>query len=248
MIDQPDILVLLRLIAAHLAADFLLQPQSWIEKRKKSNIRAPQLYYHVGIVGILTYVFLWDGAEIFLPLFIMVTHFVIDGWKSTRKESAIAFVTDQTAHLLMILAGWAVYTGTGSEMLQSLLNLIENPAFWAVLIGYIIVIWPFGFLIDRLTQRWQEELRTADAGGLPGLEKAGLWIGRSERFIILTLILLNQYGAIGFLIAAKSVFRFSGSLEGNRDRKEAEYILIGTLLSFIFAIVTGIGVRYFLAG
>lgn len=248
MIEQPDILVLLRLIAAHLAADFLLQPQSWIERRKKDSIRAPQLYYHVAIVGILTYIFLWDGSEILLPLFITITHFGIDWWKSTREESTAAFVTDQTAHLLMILAGWGYYTGSGADMLQYILNLFESPAFWVASIGYIIVIWPFGYLIDRMTRRWQGELRTEGSGGLPGLEKAGLWIGRTERFIILTLILLNQYGAIGFLIAAKSVFRFSGSLEGNRDRKEAEYILIGTLLSFSFAIVVGIGVRYLLDG
>lgn len=37
--------------------------------------------------------------------------------------------------------------------------------------------------------------------------------------------------AVGFLLAAKSVFRF-GDLRDDQDRKRTEYVLIGTLLSF----------------
>ncbi|MDK2969458.1 MAG: hypothetical protein PWQ65_561, partial [Bacteroidota bacterium] len=40
------------------------------------------------------------------------------------------------------------------------------------------------------------------------------------------------------LVAAKSVFRF-GDLKDSGNRKLTEYILIGTLLSFGIAIVTG---------
>ncbi|MFV0501856.1 MAG: hypothetical protein ACK5MH_09735 [Bacteroidales bacterium] len=43
---------------------------------------------------------------------------------------------------------------------------------------------------------------------------------------------------IGFLLAAKSIFRF-GDLKDSKDRKLTEYILIGTLLSFAVAIATG---------
>jgi len=50
---------------------------------------------------------------------------------------------------------------------------------------------------------------------------------------------MNEWQAIGFLIAAKSVFRF-GDLSRAKDRKLTEYILIGTLLSFGFAILIGL--------
>ena len=66
-----------------------------------------------------------------------------------------------------------------------------------------------------------------------------------ERFLTLTFILLNQYAAIGFLLAAKSVFRF-GELKNPTDRKKTEYILIGTLLSFALTIIVGITVRLIL--
>ena len=51
--------------------------------------------------------------------------------------------------------------------------------------------------------------------------------------------LIQQYALIGFLIAAKSVLRYS-DIKTNYDRKRVEYILIGTLLSFSIAIITGI--------
>lgn len=247
MIGQAEILVLLRILTAHLVADFLLQPQSWINKKKIRGVRAPQLYYHVGIVGVLTYLFLAEWTGILLPLFITGTHFAIDWWKSGRPERAFYYVLDQAAHLLMILVGWVFYIGVTTEAIQFVESVSVSPTFWIILISYIIAIWPFGYLIAIITKRWQRELTAGDTKQLTGLQNAGMWIGWTERFIILTLILLNQYGAIGFLIAAKSVFRFSGKLEGNRERKEAEYILIGTLLSFALSISLGVGASYLLS-
>ena len=49
---------------------------------------------------------------------------------------------------------------------------------------------------------------------------------------------MQQWAAIGLLIAAKSVFRF-GDLNKGKNRKLTEYVLIGTLLSFGLAILSG---------
>ena len=70
------------------------------------------------------------------------------------------------------------------------------------------------------------------------LESAGKYIGILERLFVFGFILLNQWSAIGLLIAAKSVFRF-GDLSRAKDRKLTEYILIGTLISFGLAIFIG---------
>jgi len=48
---------------------------------------------------------------------------------------------------------------------------------------------------------------------------------------------------VGFLLTAKSVFRF-GDLKESKDRKLTEYILIGTLLSFGIAIIVGLSYLY----
>ena len=56
-------------------------------------------------------------------------------------------------------------------------------------------------------------------------------------------IITNNWSGVGFLLAAKSIFRF-GDLTKSDDRKLTEYILIGTLLSFTFSIITGLGYNY----
>lgn len=66
----------------------------------------------------------------------------------------------------------------------------------------------------------------------------GRVIGSLERALTLTLVLLGQYGAIGFIIAAKALARFK-ALE---DREFAEYFLIGTLASLLLALGVGVAV------
>jgi hypothetical protein len=51
-------------------------------------------------------------------------------------------------------------------------------------------------------------------------------------------VIIGKWEGIGFLLAAKSIFRF-GDLKEAKDRKLTEYILIGTLLSFGVAIMVG---------
>jgi hypothetical protein len=58
--------------------------------------------------------------------------------------------------------------------------------------------------------------------------------------LIVIFVTTNQFSAIGFLIAAKSVFRFGEAKEGGN--KKAEYFLLGTLVSFTLAIIVGLGI------
>jgi hypothetical protein len=48
-----------------------------------------------------------------------------------------------------------------------------------------------------------------------------------------------EYGAVGFVVAAKSLARFK-ALE---DREFAEYFLIGTLASLLLAVLGGVALR-----
>lgn len=68
---------------------------------------------------------------------------------------------------------------------------------------------------------------------------AGRVIGMLERVLILFFVLINQYSAIGFIIAAKGFTRFK-----ELDKREfAEYVLIGTLLSSFIAIAISLLVK-----
>lgn len=241
MISTPEVIVFLRILVAHILADFFLQRTKWIVG-KEDGAKSVYLYYHIAVVGILTYLFLGNWTQWQLPLFIMVTHYFIDVWKSFKGDTFRYFVIDQLLHVIMLFIGWAWYIGIQFEMLQSFWTGVNNTTFWIVLSSYLLVIRPVGFFIEKLTSRWSDELEQL-SDNFEGLNSAGTWIGYLERFIILTFILSGHYGAIGFLIAAKSIFRFSGKVQTERDRKLTEYVLIGTLLSFTLAILVGIIAR-----
>lgn len=65
---------------------------------------------------------------------------------------------------------------------------------------------------------------------------AGRFIGILERILIFFFVLQNQYTAIGFIIAAKGFARFK-DLD---QRRFAEYMIIGTLLSTLLAVIVSI--------
>ena len=109
----------------------------------------------------------------------------------------------------------------------------------AIFTGYLIVIFPVGFIIGKATERWQKEISNEEAQS--SLNKAGRYIGIFERILVLTFILINNFAAIGFLIGAKSILRFSDT---KGARKQTEYVLIGTLMSFAICIIIGLAIRY----
>jgi len=101
----------------------------------------------------------------------------------------------------------------------------------------IFITQPAGIIIGQLTKSFRNELGASD-----GLDKAGQYIGITERLLVFIFALMGQFSAIGFLIAAKSVLRIAkdGETEG---RKKTEYVLIGTLISFTLAILTALLVK-----
>lgn len=107
-----------------------------------------------------------------------------------------------------------------------------------ITISYSILWIPSGWLVDRLTRRWRLELsiKKDDQGD------TSQRIGYLERFLILTIFLLNQVYAIAWLLALKLLLR----LGSKRPGKEIKYILVRTLISFILAIIIGIALISFL--
>lgn len=88
-------------------------------------------------------------------------------------------------------------------------------------------------MLSLFVRKWAPSVATDRS-----LPNAGKWIGYLERILILTFILTGNAEGIGFLLAAKSVFRF-GELSKAQDIKTTEYVLIGTLASFTVAILVG---------
>lgn len=230
-----EYLLLIKLLAAHLIGDFVLQPQKWIADKVQKKWKSGWLYVHVFIHFVLILLFTWDLSFWLPALIIMISHLAIDLIKLVKqKESNISFwfFTDQLLHLFVITGVWAVITEG--------LMLPEIPAYlWITVTGFILVTTPSSLVIKNVIMKWSDIVAYDDHESLKG---AGEYIGILERSLIYIAILGGHLQVIGFLIAAKSVFRF-GDLTRTKDRRLTEYILVGTLLSFLTAILIGIAVN-----
>ncbi|HRO46390.1 DUF3307 domain-containing protein [Agriterribacter sp.] len=226
---------LIKLILSHLLADFVLQPKKWVDDRCIRHFLSPWLYLHAFIAALLALIFIGFQYGYF-GLAILISHTLIDGWKSYRPQTIVYFLIDQLMHLLVIAACW-YYTFYTLTDIKEWLRLIENDsAFWLLTTAYIFLSFPAGIMIGQMTRKWSDQLpRSA------GLANAGKWIGIVERVLILTFLLQDQYAAIGLLITAKGLLRFS---EKDRQEEKTEYVLIGSLISFSIAVITGIIVKH----
>jgi hypothetical protein len=137
-------------------------------------------------------------------------------------------------HLVSLIVIALVYAKPNFE------NTTLDPRFWIVITGIVFVTFPTSILIKNGISIWTPESKDK---GDDSLQNAGNYIGMLERLLIYCFILTGHFEAIGFLLAAKSIFRF-GDLKEAQDRKLTEYVLIGTLLSFGIAIATGLLVQY----
>jgi hypothetical protein len=234
ILEGREIGFLLPLLAGHLLADFPLQPDSWVAQRQERGWRAPALYLNGALAALLGWLFVarW-GAWWILPL-IGATHILIDGVKARGGDSARVFLLDQAAHLAVLLGvAWFLTRDAGVPAAP------DRRAGWALACGALLVWWVAGVFVGKATRRWHEQLPDDGKRTLPD---AGLWIGRLERALTFVFVLLGQFAAIGFLITAKSVLRI-GEVARGGDRREAEYILIGTMMSFLLAILAGLATR-----
>jgi uncharacterized protein DUF3307 len=226
---------LTKLILAHLLTDFVLQPAQWVAERNKKHFASGRLYMH-GIVTALVAWLIIGWQYWIVALIILVTHTVIDGWKSYRPKSVGYFLIDQFMHLAIIGGCWYFIFGREELVRDISRQLNANPHIWILAAAFVFVTTPAGILIGQLTAQWSKKIDDADHS----LANAGKWIGIAERIIVLILVLQNQYSAIGLLVTAKGIIRFN---EKDRQEVKTEYLVIGTLLSISMAIIAGLLVK-----
>lgn len=221
------------LLLAHVLADFVLQPGRMAQAK---GGHPGWMLAHVAVVGAVTALLMGvqTGQAAASVAALTAAHLAIDAAKAALRShlSAIAaFLADQAAHLasLVLLASlapelWAqgVWAAQAPPWL---------PAAATVIAGAVLATRAGGFALGLLMRPFGEL-------GLDGLPGGGRIIGMLERGIIFLLILAGEPGGIGFLIAAKSVLRFGAVKEESRL---SEYVIIGTLASFGWAMLMAIG-------
>lgn len=227
-------IVVVKLILAHLIGDFYLQPQSWVMQKEALKLKSGKLYLHCAIHGLLAMIVLFDFSLWYLALAIACAHFSIDALKLSFQEDKSKrhwFMIDQVLHVVSIILLVAVAKGLSMDI-----SVIHNEKVLIYVTALVLLTQPASIAIKTFISRWAPETgENVDES----LADAGKYIGILERLFVFVFIVLGHFEAVGFLIAAKSVFRF-GDLRESKDRKLTEYILIGTLVSFGVAIAIGI--------
>ena len=212
-------LVLTKLIVAHLMGEFLLQPTSWVKEKEVHKSKSIKFYLHFLIHGALVLLFLWDMGLWPVAVSITLSHAVIDLLKTYSqrpKTTTRWFFLDQFLHLLSILVIWSIFFDENIDFRK----FINSQNIWIYSAGILIVTQVSAIVLQVILKNWTAELNLSKKYSL---KKAGKYIGILERLFVFTFVLLGRWEAIGFLITAKSVFRFS-DLRRSRDRKLTEYI------------------------
>lgn len=237
-------IILIKLIAAHLTGDFLLQSDKMCADKfsNNSSARYKALIGHALIQAVLAYIFVGQWSCWIIPTVVGISHFIIDLVKTmSKRKDFISLIWDQFAHLCVIIGLWWF---AFARMLQvDMTDGIFSTKLWLIATAYIAVLTPTSILIKSFIEF--EKWMPSDAVS-QGLPNAGKWIGFLERILILTFIFTNNIEGIGFLLAAKSVFRF-GELNKAKDIKITEYVLIGTFASFTIAILIGFGTNWLIS-
>jgi hypothetical protein len=237
---------LVTLLAAHVLGDFVFQNDAMSRRKREPLV----LLLHVIIVTALSLLLLGNlHWPIILGIFLL--HLLIDATKVwLLGPSFRAFLIDQELHLVVIVALAALYPRAAVEgWWPALLGVGHFPYYLAglsLLTGIVLVIPAGGILVGMATQPLLTEIGEE---AITGLRRGGRLIGYLERGLVLLLILINQPAGIGFLIATKSILRF-GEVRNPGQRKVAEYIIIGTFLSFgwalLIAVLTRSAIRFWI--
>ena len=230
----------LKFLLAHILGDFVFQPTNWVKNKEEKKIKAPKLYLHVIVHALLLLLIIqfqlkeyWLGV-----LLIVISHYVFDVLKITyqnKKTKRTWFVIDQILHLLILIIAATFY-----NEFDFLAIHYYTDKFVLLLLAILLLTNVSSIIIKLFITQWQPESKKEDDASLA---RAGRYIGILERLFVFVFVVTNHWEAIGFLVAAKSVFRF-GDLTSSKDRKLTEYILIGTLLSFGLAMLIGILYSY----
>ncbi len=113
---------------------------------------------------------------------------------------------------------------------------MSGPALVAVVsVGALVLTAPSNWFV-----RWI--LRLARRSGPADTRGAGRWIGSLERLLIYVLVLAGEPAAAGLVVAAKSILRFP-EISGTPARIDPEYVLVGSLASWLVAFTVAAGAR-----
>lgn len=218
------------LLVAHVIGDFYLQNDNICDSKQKGRFCSKWTYLHPLIVAAISWFVIFDIAFWPFALVLLMSHFVFDSVKSYSKDSIVAFIVDQLAHLAVLIS-IAYLWQKNSNWTTPDFMYIKDLFLPEYILAVLILIKPSNIFIKKVLAAYQLHEKNSN--------KIGSLIGTLERLLTFLLIMAGQFSAVGFLVTAKSILRFKDT-----QTEKTEYVLAGTLLSFGLAIVVGMLTYY----
>lgn len=237
-------LSLVSFFCAHVLGDFYFQSEKLAQKKAQSfnyTMLHIAIYSAVMIVVGVALMILGYHLSWLVWVLILVSHGLIDSlkWILTNrpyvkpKFDKWLYLGDQLLHLLLISIGNAYVTGSLSldkELAVDVLFLSK------CLLLSLVIFKPANLTFKLVFEKYQYEVKERPLETQPEIKLAttvagaGAAIGNLERLIMAIFLLLNQYGAIGLILTAKSITRYNKIATSPAF---SEYYLIGTLYSLL---------------
>ncbi len=222
---------------AHLCLDYFFQTDGLAKQKNSIGFKSSFLYWHGLACFFLSWLFSLQINFALGAAVIAFSHFMMDGLKrhlnNSKHVGRYAFFIDQAIHLTTIFV--LVFLFQQWNGINPSLDVPINFKYLLVVAGYLVCLKPANIFIREVFKATQIQVSSDNE-----MPNAGKVIGILERILTLTLIIVSQYSAVGFLIAAKSILRY-----GNNETLKTEYVLIGTMLSFGIAVIAGIIINFF---
>ncbi|WP_170266409.1 DUF3307 domain-containing protein [Phaeocystidibacter luteus] len=233
-------------ILAHLLGDFVFQSNEAVEDRRKKvggkKFKQHILIHFALLVAVVALVSpLGSGGPIVMTatigIVVLIGHIILDiikdmYWKPERSTEWL--LGDQFGHFAIIfLAFVAVRREPQMYVWTEYVEYLSLLSKFAISFILLFKVWPMvvGGLLKQLKLGEEDKLEDSS------LKRAGAYIGHLERILIFIFIVTGHWEGVGFLLAAKSIFRY-GDLTRKEHRMQTEYVLLGTLTSFIGGILT----------
>lgn len=219
----------LKVVLCHLISDFVIQSKSMLHDIAKYKLKSKYLYIHPVVHFLLLLIFTSFDSKFIIPVLLLsFSHLLINIFTEVllvkKFDGLLNLITDQLLHAVAIVFFVKYFYSYDVNW-----QLVFNAQTYLLLIALLLLTFTASHLIKRMMSFFDYAI----PGG--GLQDAGKIIGILERLFIFLFIIMSFWEGIGFLLAAKSIFRF-GDLKEGKDVKLTEYILIGTLVSFGLAI------------
>lgn len=242
---------ILLLMITHFLGYFVLQNQRTLQSRFEKPIYLLRHCIIYSVAFLVPFIFFGPILNAVVTFLILVfTHAVIDislllvkryangKFKTNRTTGLSIFVISQVFHIsiILVLSNFlGEPNGTGVNLIEFLNRHLTTNHLYIITVQallYTICLTPAAEFIREFLILFPGSTHETECETTDNHNNSGYIIGILERIIILMLGLSSQIGAIGFVLAAKSLARFK-QLE-NRDF--AEKYLLGTLLSVVISL------------